>query len=254
MEPSPRSRRAVLGLGAALAAGMAAACGRMPVRQPAPTAPDTTAPDGTVPVPGPETGEIVAGPRNRPRVALTFHGAGDPALTTRALDVLRAGGARVTVLAVGTWLESRPELAGQITGDGHELGNHTYTHPTLPDLGAAAVRQEIDGCRDVLIAMAGSPGRWFRPSGTPRATPLIRREAAAAGYPVCLAYDVDPRDYTDPGATAVRARVAAAVRPGSIVSLHLGHAGTVAALPGILADLRARGLAAVTVSSLLDPR
>jgi peptidoglycan/xylan/chitin deacetylase (PgdA/CDA1 family) len=187
-------------------------------------------------------------------VALTFHGAGEPALTIRALEALRAGGAHVTVLAVGTWLEAHPDLAGQLTGDGHELGNHTYTHPTLPDLGAEAVRREIDGCRDVLIAMAGTPGRWFRPSGTPRATPLIRRVAAASGYPVCVAYDVDPLDYTDPGPVLVRSRVAAAVRPGSIVSLHLGHAGTVAALPGILADLRTRGLAAVTVSTLVDPR
>jgi peptidoglycan/xylan/chitin deacetylase (PgdA/CDA1 family) len=249
MDPSPRSRRAVLALGAALAAGVAAACGRTSSPRPAPTPTSSRSTPPATPLPG----EILHGPRDRPQVALTFHGAGDPALTARALRVLRAGGARVTVLAVGTWLEAHPDLAGQITGDGHELGNHTYTHPTLPDLGAEAVRREIDGCRDVLIAMAGSPGRWFRPSGTPRATPLIRREAAASSYPVCVAYDVDPLDYTDPGPALVRLRVAAAVRPGSIVSLHLGHPGTVDALPGILADLRARGLAAVTVSGLVDP-
>jgi peptidoglycan/xylan/chitin deacetylase (PgdA/CDA1 family) len=251
MDPTTRSRRAVLGLGAALAAGAAAACGRSSSSpQPALTPSPTTSPPTTRVGPG----EILHGPRDRPRVALTFHGSGEPALTARALEVLGAAGARVTVLAVGTWLEAHPALAGQISSRGHELGNHTYTHPTLPDLPASAVRAEIDGCRDVLIAMAGSPGRWFRPSGTPRATRLIRRQAAAAGYPVCLAYDVDPRDYTDPGPAAVRARVAAAARPGSIVSLHLGHAGTVAALPGILADLRARGLTAVTVTSLVDPR
>jgi peptidoglycan/xylan/chitin deacetylase (PgdA/CDA1 family) len=65
---------------------------------------------------------------------------------------------------------------------------------------------------------------------------------------------VDPLDYLDPGPALVRSRVAATVRPGSIVSLHLGHPGTVAALPGILADLHARGLAAVTVSTLVGPR
>jgi peptidoglycan/xylan/chitin deacetylase (PgdA/CDA1 family) len=253
MKPSPRSRRAVLGLGAALAAGVAAACGGTASPRPEPPGSTaTTAPDADHAAGLP--GELVAGPRNRPRVALTFHGSGDPALTARALEVLRAGGARVTVLAVGRWLEAHPALAGQITGAGHELGNHTYTHPTLPELGAAAVRAEIDDCRDVLIAMAGSPGRWFRPSGTPRASALIRRQAAAAGYPVCLAYDVDPADYADPGPALVRSRVAAAVRPGSIVSLHLGHAGTVAALPGILADLRSRGLAPVTVSDLVGAR
>jgi peptidoglycan/xylan/chitin deacetylase (PgdA/CDA1 family) len=258
MDPITRSRRAVLGLGAALAAGVLAACGRGDAPRPAPAPPTEPAPASPTRAAGPTAtgvgGEIVAGPRTRRQVALTFHGSGDPALTTRALEVLRAGHAHVTVLAVGRWLEANPALAGPILEAGHEVGNHTYTHPALPDLGAAAVRREIEGCRDVLIAMAGTPGRWFRPSGTPHATPLIRRAAAAAGYPVCLSYDVDPLDYLDPGPALVRSRVAATVRPGSIVSLHLGHPGTVAALPGILADLHARGLAAVTVSTLVGPR
>jgi peptidoglycan/xylan/chitin deacetylase (PgdA/CDA1 family) len=184
-------------------------------------------------------------------VALTFHGAGDPVLARQVLGVLSAGAAKATILAVGKWLEANPGLAGEITSAGHDLGNHTFSHLTLPDLPAAAAKREIERCRDVLVTLTGSPGRWFRPSGTPTATPLIRQLAGAAGYPVCLSYDVDPRDYADPGATAVRARTAASVRAGSIVSLHLGHAGTLAALPGILADLRSRGLSAVTVTELL---
>jgi peptidoglycan/xylan/chitin deacetylase (PgdA/CDA1 family) len=254
MDQSPRSRRSVLGMGAALAAGVLAACGR---DTRAPAAP----PSGSAAVPhSTRTGrlspprEIVAGPRDRPQVALTFHGSGDPALAVALLDALRQGRARVTVLAVGRWLDAHPELAGLITGAGHELGNHTYTHPTLTELGETAVRTEIERCRDALTARTGTPGRWFRPSGTPHATPLIERVAAAAGYPTCLAYDVDSLDYTDPGAAAVRAAVAARVRPGSIVSLHFGHRGTVAAMPDILADLRARGLSAVTVSALVGAR
>jgi peptidoglycan/xylan/chitin deacetylase (PgdA/CDA1 family) len=240
-------------MGAALAAGVLAACGR---------APGPPLPTVTTPAPPPRQPrhaavpphEIDHGPRDRPAVALTFHGAGDPALTDRVLGLCRDAGAHVTVLAVGTWLAANPDLAARITGAGHDLGNHTYTHPTLPDLGASAARREIERCRDLLRELTGSPGRWFRPSGTPHATPLILRVAAAVGYPVCLSYDVDPMDYTDPGARAVRSRVAAQVRPGSIVSLHLGHAGTVEALPGVLADLRGRGLTAVTMSTLVGAR
>ena len=88
-------------------------------------------------------------------------------------------------------------------------------------------------CRDVLTATIGTGGAHFRQSQAPTATPLVRRLAAEAGYPVCLSYDVDSLDYTDPGPTAVRANVARA-RPGSIVSMHFGHAGTVEAMPGIL--------------------
>jgi peptidoglycan/xylan/chitin deacetylase (PgdA/CDA1 family) len=198
--------------------------------------------------------EIVKGPRDRPQVALTFHGAGEPASTRAVLGVFRRYGGQATVLAVGRWLDTYPELATEILGAGHELGNHTYTHPTLPDLGASAARDEIERCADVLSRVGGSRGRWFRPSGTPHATPLILRLAAEAGYPVCLSYDVDSLDYTDPGPGAVRSRVAAAVGPGSIVSLHLGHRGTVVALPGILTDLARRGLSAVTVSTLVGVR
>jgi peptidoglycan/xylan/chitin deacetylase (PgdA/CDA1 family) len=77
--------------------------------------------------------------------------------------------------------------------------------------------------------------------------------AEASGYNLVLGYDVDPSDNLDPGASAVASRVLAAVRSGSIVSLHLGHVGTVEALPHILSGLRSRGLKAVTVPRLLAP-
>jgi len=94
-------------------------------------------------------------------------------------------------------------------------------------------------------------GWWFRPSGTARSTATIRAAASRSGYPRCVSYDVDPRDYLDPGSAAVVSRTLGQVRPGSIVSLHLGHAGTVRALPQILAGLAARGLVPVTLSRLL---
>lgn len=186
-----------------------------------------------------------------PAVALTFHGAGDPALTLRALDVFAAHHAHVTVFAVGRWLSANPELGRAIVAGGHDLGNHTWSHRTLPRLSADAARTEIaDGARAVA-AIAGSSPFLFRPSGTPESTPTIRAAAAASGYARCISYDVDPADYQDPGTTAVVNRTLAGVQAGSIVSLHLGHAGTVAALPRILGGLAARSLAPVTVTSLL---
>ncbi len=80
--------------------------------------------------------------------------------------------------------------------------------------------------------------------------PLIRTVAAQLGYPVCLSYDVDSLDWTDPGPAAIRRAVVGATA-GSIVSMHFGHHGTVTALPGILDDLASRGLTPVTVSTLL---
>lgn len=118
-------------------------------------------------------------------------------------------------------------------------------------LTAAEAKDEVGRGAAEVAAVRGSAGLLFRPSGTATSTPLIRSAARASGYQRCISYDVDPRDYLDPGTAAVRQRTLAAVRPGSIVSLHLGHAGTVAALPGILDGIRALGLEAVTVTELL---
>jgi len=84
------------------------------------------------------------------------------------------------------------------------------------------------------------------------ATPLVLEQAARAGYDTSISFDVDPSDYRDPGADLVRSRTLAAIEKGSIVSLHLGHQGTLDALPGILDGLAKRGLRPVTVSELLS--
>jgi peptidoglycan/xylan/chitin deacetylase (PgdA/CDA1 family) len=198
--------------------------------------------------------EIVHGPPAAAGVALTFHGAGDPALADQLLSEVEAGGGQVTVLAVGTWLERQPQMARRVLDAGHELGNHTYRHLTMTSLAASVDESEITRCADILRRLTGTQGRWFRPSGTVHATPTILAAAGRAGYANSLSYDVDPSDYADPGAAKVVTRVLTAVRPGSIVSLHLGHAGTVQAMPAILDGLRKRGLAAVTMSSLMNSR
>jgi peptidoglycan/xylan/chitin deacetylase (PgdA/CDA1 family) len=154
------------------------------------------------------------------------------------------------VLAVGTWLRDHPEVSHLVLDNGHELGNHTFNHRPMRRLSPATTYDEIARCRDELSQRTGDPGVWFRPSGTPRATATILAAAGRAGYRVSVAYDVDPRDYQDPGAAAVRRRVRESVKSGSIVSLHLGHSGTVQALPGILEDLASMGLRSVGLSRL----
>jgi len=229
-----------------------AATRRPPVRAPRATTTSPTAPETTTPPPGSAARFIRSGPTSANVVALTFHGSGDIALATELLDAARAGGAALTIFAVGRWLDENPDVARRVLDAGHELANHTYTHPALGGLGASRVADEIVRCRDALARHAGGPGRWFRPSGIEVPTQLMLTEAGRAGYPTVVGYDVDPRDYQDPGAPQIAARVRAGFHPGAIVSLHTGHAGTVAALPTILDAVAAAGLHTVTVHQLLD--
>lgn len=195
--------------------------------------------------------QIEHGPRNGRAVALTFHGTGDPKLATALLGEAERAGAKVTVLAVGEWLDEQPAMARRILDGGHELGNHTMHHRAICALPAAEAYAEIARCADRLHRLTGTIGSWFRPSRTRRATELVTGLARKAGYPHVLSYDVDSLDANDPGAPAVQRTVLDSVGPGSVVSLHLGHAGTVAALPPILDGLRRRGLRAVTTTELV---
>jgi peptidoglycan/xylan/chitin deacetylase (PgdA/CDA1 family) len=214
------------------------------------TPPSATA--STVPAiattPGPD---ITNGPRDRPRIALTFHGQGPLDIAHAILASCAAADAGITVFAVGTWLHANPQIGREIIAAGHELGNHTWSHQQMKQLSPSAATREAVKGSEALVAAVGSKGLWFRPSGTKASTPTIRAAAHTAGYQRCVSYDVDPQDFRDPGATAVRDRTLAAAQPGSIVSLHFGHTGTATALPGILRGLHAKGLQPVALSVLL---
>ncbi|QEU91690.1 polysaccharide deacetylase family protein [Streptomyces kanamyceticus] len=252
-------RRALLRAGAGLAVTGAlttgcATTGTGPAAHARPPAAKTPRPAPAAPAPRRLPGlpaQIAHGPRTRPRVALTFHGQGDPATAKTLLDQAEKAGARITVLAVGSWLDEHPELARRILEGGHDLGNHTHHHLDVNDMPEADAYAEITGCADRLRRLTGSIGTWFRPSRTRTATPLVERLAHRAGYPHVLSYDVDSLDFTSPGAPAVTRKIAAEIRPGSVVSLHFGYADTVAALPAVLQELERRGLRAVTTTELL---
>ena len=81
-----------------------------------------------------------------------------------------------------------------VAGHGHELGNHTWSHPDLARLGRAALRTEIERCWDRLAALIRGPGAFLGPSAVRHATEQVRRLAGAAGYAKVLSYDVDSRD------------------------------------------------------------
>jgi len=250
-------RRALLRAAIAAAASGAGAAGCGTARRPpgspvgASGAPGAPTPPSSGPLPAGLPSEVVHGPRERAAAALTFHGSGDARLALRLLQAAEQAGARLTVLAVGSWLDEQPAMARRILDGGHELGNHTQNHRDIAHMDAADAYAEIAQCAERLRRLTGSIGRWFRPSQTRSATTVIREQARLAGYPTCLSYDVDSLDYTDPGPEIIVRTVLGSLRPGSIVSLHLGHAGTVTALPALLDDMAARRLRAVTVTELL---
>lgn len=235
-EPSDSKfdRRDFLKLGAALGIGAVLSQGTATAAQAATAGPD-----------------ITHGPRTRNEVALTFHGAGSTAYAKAILAEVAKANAGISVLVVGTWLKEFPEMAKVILDGGHDLGNHTMTHPVLTQLPLAKVEAEINKCDAILKKLTGHKGAWFRPSGTLKSNATIRTAAGRAGYKNCITYDVDSLDYTDQSTSATVKTVERLVKPGSIIGMHFGHVHTIKAIPLILADLQAKGLKPVTLTQLL---
>ena len=214
----------------------------------------TTAPPATPTSAAPHQGPAVfvsQGPATSTGVALTFHTAGDTAITRSLLDQAAQLNAKLTFFVVGTWLTVNPQLAAAIQAGGHELGNHTWSHIDLPHLAPDAMHAEISKCADALQQHTGSIGKWFRPSQTDVPTAAILDQAGQVGYATSVGYDVDPLDYQNPGAARIVSRTRAKLAPGSIVSLHTLYHGTADAFGQIVAAIRAKGLEPVTVSTLL---
>lgn len=194
---------------------------------------------------------VPTGSRTSGRVALMFHGDGDRATTDGAVRALGRLQVTASVFAIGRWLVEQPTIARVLLDAGHELGNHSMTHPDFRRLPAARMRVEVERCRDVLVRQVRTPGVGLLAPEVDLPVPALLAVAAKAGYDRVIGWDVDPRDWADPGPDVVARIVGGGSRPGSIVQLHLGHPQTVAALPRIVGRLRERGLEPTSVTGLL---
>jgi len=175
-------------------------------------------------------------------VALTFDDGPDPRNTPQVLQILRASGIKATFCVIGFEARAYPYLIAAIHGDGHLLCDHTESHPYLDRLPGAAVENQIAAPAAYLAQVVGRGPLFVRaPYGA--LNPGVIAVAHRQGLRV-LGWSVDPSDYQRPPAATIVARVLSQVHPGAIVLMHDGggdRAPTIAALPAIIAALRAQG-------------
>jgi peptidoglycan/xylan/chitin deacetylase (PgdA/CDA1 family) len=183
-------------------------------------------------------------------IAMTFDDGPHPKNTPRLLDMLRQRNIPATFYVIGKSVNSYPEITRRIVAEGHEIGNHTYTHPNLTKLSNTQVRSELGRTREAIINAAGVKPRTMRP---PYGALLTRQREmihGEFGYPTIL-WDVDPLDWKRPGTAVVKSRILSGTSSGSIVLAHDLHSTTVDAMPSTLDALLAKGYRFVTVSQLL---
>jgi peptidoglycan/xylan/chitin deacetylase (PgdA/CDA1 family) len=185
-------------------------------------------------------------------VALTFDDGPDPRHTDELLDVFRRRGGLGTFFLVGERAAAWPGIVDRIVADGHEIGNHSWSHAEVDGLGYSGLREEI-GFGDAALARArwarGFRGLFRPPKGALTGTSLLY--AALHRRPHVL-WSIDPRDYRAGSAREVLDNIHRhRYRGGDIILLHDTNGYTAEAVDGLLEDMARRGLQAVTVSELL---
>lgn len=185
------------------------------------------------------------------QVALTFDAGSDDVAAAGILAALQAHRVRSTFFLTGAWTDDFSARAAEISAAGHEVGNHTDTHPHMPEITVAQMRAELRTARTKIIDTTGLDPRpfWRPPYGEYNGTVL--QVAEEEGYPWTLMWDIDTLDWQQPPASTIVSRVLNNVQPGSVVLMHLGGQNTAAAVTQMLPALEQRGYQMVTVGEVL---
>jgi polysaccharide deacetylase family sporulation protein PdaB len=183
-------------------------------------------------------------------VALTFDVSWGERMLPKVLAILAADRQRATFFVSGPWAKSHPQLVEAILRGGNELESHGQAHVNLGSLGASAIADNIGAADAILRGYAPSPPHFFRPPNGDWSGRVVE-VARGLGYETVI-WSVDSRDWLNPGAGAIAARVLRLAFPGAIILLHASDTckQTDLALPAILEGLRAQGYRAVTLGEL----
>jgi peptidoglycan/xylan/chitin deacetylase (PgdA/CDA1 family) len=183
-------------------------------------------------------------------VALTFDDGPSPENTPRLLDMLRKRGLKATFFIVGQCAAQNPEILKRIASEGHEIGNHSWSHPSLAKMGELGVTEQLQRTHEVVQQLTGTPPKLMRPPYGAFTTNQRAWAHQKWGYKTIL-WDVDPLDWKVRNANRVQAEILRQTVSGSIILAHDIHASTVDAMPATLDALLAKGCQFVTVSELL---
>ena len=183
-------------------------------------------------------------------VAFTFDDGPHPKVTPRILQTLRNYNIKATFFMLGNQVEKYPDLAKQVADYGHEIGNHTYSHPNLKKLTTEEMMEEIHRTNEIITLTTGIKPTSFRPPYGIY-TDEVLHYTKQNGYSTIL-WSVDSLDWKSRNASAINHTVTQHTTNGSIILMHDIHAATADALPQLIQTLQAKGYQFITVSTFLS--
>lgn len=177
-------------------------------------------------------------------IALTFDDSPSGACTERLLEGLKARGAHATFFVIGEQIEGQEALLRRMAAEGHQIGNHTWTHRRLDTSGAVG-RQELARTEEALSATLGGSGYWIRPPWGFASAETLREARAPLIY-----WTLDTEDWRVLDAEKIARSIVENASDGDIVLLHDSYGSSVDAALAAIDALSARGYAFVTVEEL----
>jgi peptidoglycan/xylan/chitin deacetylase (PgdA/CDA1 family) len=211
------------------------------------------------PVPAPTPAPAPAAPRKptynscnveSSTVAMTFDDGPHPKLTPKLLDLLKERGIKATFFVIGKCVAENPDIAKRIVDEGHEIANHSWSHPQLTKLSPPAFAAEIAQTNDAIEKATGIRPVVMRPPYGAINPTLTKRLNEEYGLSVII-WSVDPLDWKIRKSDHVSSHIIKNAAPGAIILAHDIHASTVDAMPATLDALQSKGYKFATVSELI---
>ena len=186
-------------------------------------------------------------------VALTFDDGPHPKYTEEILNLLEQYDAKGTFFIVGQHAEKYPEVILRMYEDGHELANHTYTHPYTRSV--AKIEEEIEQTNDVIFSITGFSPYLFRPVEGNYTDEIVEAVVEDGFKIVMWSWHQDTEDWKNPGVNTIVSKVLNGMRQGDVVLFHDGGGNrqqTVQALEKILPELQKQGYKFITISEMIE--
>lgn len=188
-------------------------------------------------------------------VALTFDDGPHPKYTKEILDILDKYNAKATFFVVGKNAELYPEIVKEEHERGHEIGNHTYSHPNLRNISAMNFFEEITKTKEIIESITGVTPRLFRPPGGYLNNNIVDEVSSIENISVLWSWRQDTRDWACTSSDIIVKNVIENLKDGDIILFHdynAGNSPTPDALEKILKALSEKGYSFVTVSDLMN--
>src|SRR5699024_4696107 len=182
-------------------------------------------------------------------IALTFDDGPHNEVTERVLNTLDDFDAKATFFMLGQNAEAYPEVAQKVVEQGHEIANHSITHPDLVTLSMDQLRSQLIDSQEQIEAATGKKPIYFRPPYGSYNDNVL--QIAKESNQKVIMWSVDTRDWESRNAASINQVVQQYTRPGAILLMHDIHHSTADALPEMLQYLSDQGYEFVTVSELL---